>query len=366
MKKLAKAIPFATMMAMHQMQACILTSAFQRVWDFYAKGEFLQGGQEEDPYRWFLQEEYALYQLFLEDRCQKLSRHWQRICVLRNIQIDIASNSIPQYQGLSVSFWGTIATFNIGWFIGKLPEYTEIGEILISAARPLIKRNWQIEIEDGFLLRSSRLPPCITFLHELTHLLLRMDFILTSQDWDPSSIQSNVSVFEHAYQAWVVQLLRSIHEDFSSCLSLNPFDELDAAYQASWGGRDEILVIMGVKLMLNGVAHVLGETMLLRRLAALHSLPTDFVCWSHTILSFPGSDGDPMIILDEPVLNSSRLLFEHHKTAFMALCRHLGWDDVIAAPAPPLPASESPSSERGAAEADVVVAHLGAESEEGE
>jgi hypothetical protein len=47
------------------------------------------------------------------------------------------------------------------------------------------------------------------------------------------------------------------------------------------------------------------------------------------ILSFPDSDGDPVIVLDRPSLRTSFFLFGFHKTAFMALCRYLGWDDVL-------------------------------------
>jgi hypothetical protein len=340
MKKLVKLIPFATTVVVCQMQACF-TPAFQSVWDFYAKGEFLQEDQEENNlYRQFLQEEYGLYQRFLIDRCQQLSMHWQRCCSLRQIQIDIVSDSMPRYQGLSVSFFGGTVTFNIGWFRGKPPEYDGIDKFLMAAARPLIKENWQIEIADGSLLRSSRLQPCVTFLHELTHLILRMDFILAhglTLDHVLHGIQEEPEgtkkSFEEAYQIWVVDLLSStIHRNFSLCLSLDPFDDVNNAYQACWGGRDEILVIIGVRLMLEGEEHVLGETMLLRRLAQLLGLPSNFVCWSHTILSFSDSDGNPMIVLDRPSLEMSLFLFELHKIAFMALCHHLGWDDVL----PPL------------------------------
>ncbi|MDR2419862.1 MAG: hypothetical protein LBD40_00865 [Puniceicoccales bacterium] len=311
MKKL---VSLATVIVMCQMQACF-TPAFQEVWTSYA--------QEE------LAEEYALYQRFLVDRCQQLSVHWQRCCScsLRGIQIDITPNSMPQYQGISISFFGSTVTFNIGWFKGKPPEYLGIAEFLMSAARPLIKGNWQVEITDGSFLHSSRLRPCVTFLHELTHLILRMDFILSSEEWPPNRIQSEVGAFEYAYQTWVVALLSSIHGDFSSCLSLDPFNDVSNIYQASWGGRDEILVIMGVRLMLEGQSYVLGETMLLRKLAALHGLPTNFVCWSHAVLSFPDSDESPMITLDAPSLHTSLLLFDFHKIAFTTLCHHLGWGE---------------------------------------
>ena len=84
---------------------------------------------------------------------------------------------------------------------------------------------------------------------------------------------------------------------------------------------------MGVRLVLEREEHVLGETMLLRRLAALHGLPINFVCWSHTLALF---SEDPLVIT--VIESPDEELIVAHRDAFMALCHHLGWDDVFPAP----------------------------------
>ncbi|MDR0444875.1 MAG: hypothetical protein LBG98_01120 [Puniceicoccales bacterium] len=66
-----------------QAQTCF-TPEFRKVWDSYAFEE--------------LQEEYALYHQFLEDRCQRLSERWARS--FKNVRIGIMSPSWP--AGLSV------------------------------------------------------------------------------------------------------------------------------------------------------------------------------------------------------------------------------------------------------------------------
>jgi hypothetical protein len=321
---------FGTAISVCQVQACF-TSEFQRIWDSYAQGE--------------LAEEYELYRRFLVDRCQQLSVQWARCCSFRTVQIGIVANSMPQFAGLQMSFFGNIVTFNIGWFMGGRPEYPEVAEVLMSTVRPLIRPDWQIDINDvPFLSQISRPIPCVTLLHELTHLLLRMDFILTHLEWTPEAIRGSNGMFEASYQQWVViQLLQPIHRDF---LASTEDEKIVDRYDHCWGGRDEILVIMGVRLMLEGQAYVLGETMLLRRLAALHGLPTNFVCWSHFLAFF--SKNPPAITLAESP--DEGLFSATHRTAFIALCHHLGWNDVLPSPQPPL----IPTDPRAAAMASLL------------
>lgn len=122
-----------------------------------------------------------------------------------------------------------------------------------------------------------------------------------------------------------MEILAVIHPDFSQYIaSLNTDPQaaaLVATYQASWGGRNEILVIMGVKLILEGEAYVLGETRLLRKLAMRRSLSPDFVCWSHNV-AFPKEENPEEI---EPIrlLPLGSALFETHHDAFMTLCHYL-------------------------------------------
>jgi hypothetical protein len=131
-----------------------------------------------------------------------------------------------------------------------------------------------------------------------------------------------------------------------------------------WGGIDEVLVIMGVKLMLEEEEYVLGETMLLRRLAALHELPTNFVCWSHQMTFLPkkkvqkGRSKSPRKTRKsriEPPRKSDLCsdLFSQHREAFMALCHHLGWreeeDKTVADVADDLDTSEEEEEEEDSA-----------------
>jgi hypothetical protein len=170
-------LSFFAVMAAYQAQACF-TPEFQGVWDSYAHGE--------------LAEEYALYRRFLADRCERLSEAWARCCScsFRKIQIGIIVSSMPQFSGLQMSgFLGDTVTFNIGWFIGGKVTYPGIAAILELFVRPLIRSGWWIDVgdDDASLLRQRvSVPiPSVTFLHELTHLLLRMDFILSHPQWTP-------------------------------------------------------------------------------------------------------------------------------------------------------------------------------------
>jgi hypothetical protein len=126
-----------------------------------------------------------------------------------------------------------------------------------------------------------------------------MEFILEQPNllrWTPEEIHDRNPFFEFAYSKYIMQRLIAIHPGFrifmvpevepdcctcfSKCYTKQQADTEDLARQCSqcWEGIDEILVIMGVKLALNREEHVLGETMLQRKLAKLQGLSTDFVC----------------------------------------------------------------------------------------
>jgi hypothetical protein len=231
-------------------------------------------------------------------------------------------------------------TFNIGWFVGGGQEYPDIEKFLTSLAiRPLLRPEGILDVSDGdFLSHSSRPIPCVTFLHELTHLLLRMDFILTHpEEWSPRRIENEKEEFEAAYQKWIVSLLSTIHPDFSKCIAVCSSNENEKAlaslYQTCWGGRDEIFVIIGVKLSLEGQEYVLGETRLLRAIAQQKGLPPSFIGWSHDFAFF-ADDPDLPIIKPRSFAFSEQLWNTHHE-AFRALFHDLGWDDIL--PAPSLP-----------------------------
>ncbi|MDR3143702.1 MAG: hypothetical protein LBT57_02560 [Puniceicoccales bacterium] len=341
--------------------ACFAT--FQEVWAGYFQQE--------------LREEYTLYGKFLDDRCQRLSQLWEKavsIGVIPCNRQDLGSQCSAPHCISKPVITDEAVIFNIGWLDsiqgGNVSDpgtaaYWEL------AARPLMRRGRIIESGNEEVLRAcSLMRPQIVFLHELTHLLLRMEFILEPRSrWTPEDIRNRNSVFESAYSHYIMQRLLHISPRFSifmvpeadpdccTCFCVRYTPERATAESLArqcgicWGGVDEVLVIMGVKLILNGKAHVLGETMLLRKLAALHGLSPHFVCWSHQLTFLPNPE-DPESTVEPPreSLLCSHLLFQH-RDAFMALWRHLGWDDVIAAPADPaaplpLPVSERPSSER--------------------
>ncbi|MDR2420471.1 MAG: hypothetical protein LBD40_04185 [Puniceicoccales bacterium] len=206
-----------------------------------------------------------------------------------------------------------------------------------------------MEFRNEEILRAlSVMRPPVVFLHELTHLLLRVEFILEEPDlsrWMPEEIRDRNSFFESAYSRYIMRWLLRIHLKFQifmlpevdpdccTCFCRRYTQERANAEALvrrcgiCWGGIDEIFVIMGVRLMLEGKEHVLGETILLRKLAALHQLPTNFVCWSHQLIFLP-VPGDPESRIEPP--RESDLfphLFFQHREAFMALCHYLGWGE---------------------------------------
>jgi hypothetical protein len=187
-----------------------------------------------------------------------------------------------------------------------------------------------------------------------------MEFILTDPlRWTPEEIYGRNSFFESSYSNYIMQRLLEIHDGFHifTVSEVDPdcctcFCERYTQKRANaealarqcsrcWGGIDEILVIMGVKLMLEGKEYVLGETMLLRKLAAAQNgLPTNFVCWSHQLTFLP-APANPTGPIESP--NPSGLcsqLFFNHRAAFAKLCQHLDWGDALeeeAAAAGPIP-----------------------------
>jgi hypothetical protein len=165
-----------------------------------------------------------------------------------------------------------------------------------------------------------------------------MDFILNLPEgaavkWTPENICKHNAEFESQYRKWIVGNLSAVHANFSAFVrpdfdSPTPGDSLARQYEQCWGSPDEIFVIMGAKLMLEGQAHVLGETMLLRKLAIQHGLSPDFVCWCHHV-SFPKKEAPEEIEPIQNLLYLGSVLFETHRDAFMSLCHYLEGQDYI-------------------------------------
>ena len=319
-------------------QACF-TDEFQAIWNEYQR----QG----------LEEQYALYGRFFQDHCARLTQLWGRPVKIGVISCRLTAAGGPHCIS-KPEINEDVVTFNICW----LDAPNEDGDFSDpaaaaywkSAARPIIQNGTIIAIGETILQGLSVMRPPVVFLHELTHLLLRMDFILNFPEWTPDLIQRENSQFEHVYSRYILGILADIDLRFSmfmapdrepdccSCCGLfsrGPSQEQLAAEALAercyrcWGGIDEILVIMGVKLVLEGEEYVLGETMLLRKLAALQGLTINFVCWSHQLTFLP-NPLDPESQIESPrELDLCPDLFLHHRDAFMALCHHLSWDDIL-------------------------------------
>ena len=301
-----------------------------------------------------LQEEYGLYRQIFYDRCRKLQQLWRK-----EIHIDVVpcSNiggiphciSKPEVSGDSSS-----VTFKIAWFDDQINRDVHLPEDMLMATssywvklvRPLVipfllfPSDSLPEPMDGrFLERRSKMIPPVVLLHELTHLLLRLDFILDKRS--PVELVCNENhQFEQVYQQWIAQTLQKIHKDFR--MSLLPLSKLLSSlfspsaaeiavadqYQNCWGGRDEIFVIVGAKFSLNGKEHVLGETRLLRKIAQNRGLPSNFICWSHCNARCSEDEGYAITAVPSSAggqANFYKGLFIEYKEAWLALFSYLGF-----------------------------------------
>lgn len=290
----------------HETPAACFTPAIQMAWssarDTEAGSEIL--GIEED---------YELYFQFFEDRGKRLGQLWEKP-VHVNV-IPCTSQQLPLPHCISKpEIDDERIIFNIAWFDNQdtRPEadrvITATTDYWRQNARPLIvpllpdtspffvcplDNPPSIELMNGsFLAERSRTIPPVVLLHELTHLLLRMEYIL-DQKLPLRFVRENNRQFEEEYQKWIVEnILKKIHPDFATCLASEggswfpsqPSEEsrrIADRYQDCWGCRDEICVIVGVKLLLQGKEYVLSETMLLRKIAQKRELSSNFICWSH-------------------------------------------------------------------------------------
>jgi hypothetical protein len=324
------------------------TDNFRRIWQRCRDDSI----QEINPDSIGLTAEYDLYRQFLEDRCGKIEGLWGK-----HIQIDIvpcgseaAPTPVPHcvVDPIIIEHDTTIV-FRIAWFgdyFGQDPPqedmkssfwrdriirpllvtpppllFSLVAPLSVTSIPPLMPLSGvSVSTSDMpnlesimkiFLTNRSRMLPSVILLHELTHLLLCMDFIL-AKNLEIDSCNQTESSFKEDFSKWIVEeVLCKIHPKFSES-RLKPsstaaphlfsgflffrarrqqpeattaidlqLQRIVSLYQDCWGSRDEILVIIGVKLLLEGQEHLLGETMLLRRIAQLKGLPLNFICWSH-------------------------------------------------------------------------------------
>ncbi|MDR0727992.1 MAG: hypothetical protein LBF21_00030 [Puniceicoccales bacterium] len=288
--------------------------------------------------------EHQLYRDILIDRCQRLSQQWKKelaidlsdsssALLIPEILIrDLESNPGPtgsdRHRKNSV-----VVTFRVGWFTTEGDQ--EMQTLWRSSARPLLisdKSGWRIETTDyQFLEQNARLTPSIRFLHILTHLMLRMDFLLSpsGSSWNPEEIQDRARNFEMAYQRWILRKLTKIYPAFALFLvssdvdPANPIFALSQQYQNAWGAPDEIFVIVGKKFKLREQEHLLGETVLLKKAAQQRGHEANFIsAWScHTLALKPAEDRSPprVIPLGTPAQMGAGLLqIPAHRKAFKA------------------------------------------------
>lgn len=375
MKRLSQCIPLFLAFfsaSILEIRANGLTETFRQIWQRCQDESKEETGDAEG-----LAPQYDLYLRFLEDRCRRLGVLWKK-----NVQIDIipcGSSDVPipvPHCVVNPIITETVANivFRIAWFcdyFNRDPLYKEAGSdlwkglirpLLITPAPlsfslvsplsvtsisppplgPLSDASLMLKVEKFFLANRSRMLPSVVLLHELTHLLLRMDFIL-AKNIDTASCRD--LKFEQKFIQWVVEeVLCKIHPKFSESLSrpsattssslfLTLFQgrqqpeetatdiQTVNLYQDCWGSRDEILVILGVKLLLGDQEHLLGETMLLRRIAQLKDLPFNFVCWSHCNAYLKGKS----LVPKDGRNDFYKDLFILHREAWIALLAHLGF-----------------------------------------
>jgi hypothetical protein len=150
------------------MHACFLDT-FQRVWAGYSQQE--------------LKEEYTLYGQFLRDRCQRLSQQWRKpvkIGVIPCNRQDLGSQCSAPHCISRPVITDEAVVFNVGWL--NSPEGGDMSDPGTAAywelaARPIMQ-DGIIKCRNKKILKAfSIMRPQVVFLHELTHLLLRMEFI---------------------------------------------------------------------------------------------------------------------------------------------------------------------------------------------
>jgi hypothetical protein len=286
--------------SMPEIQANDFTENFRRIWQRCQNESREEIGHEEG-----LIAEYDLYFRFLEDRCRRLEELWKN-----NAQIDIVPcgtrdvlTPVPHCVVNPVIIKnGSVITFRIAWFLDYFgqaprPQDTTGSAFWEKIIRPLLITPPPLSfslvsplsvtptsppplgplsdaaliptLEKIFLTNRSRMLPSVVLLHELTHLLLRMDFILAKSL--PITFCKNRQ-FEQDFMKWIVEeVLCKIHPKFRGSLSrpsattgweLFPLSygrsqptataadfQIVNLYQDCWGARDEILVIIGVEAL---------------------------------------------------------------------------------------------------------------------